>query len=96
MIRIWEFQEIRDQDLGISISSSSSLLLLLRRFLTRSLRGRLLSQFQDMDGKPGDFTMAEGHGHPLVTKNELKVNYKWTINNYKRIMNELQVTTNEL
>jgi hypothetical protein len=41
-IRIWEFREIRDQDLGISISSSS---LVLRGFLTRSLRRRLLSQF---------------------------------------------------
>jgi hypothetical protein len=63
-IRIWEFRKIGDQDLGISISSSSSLLL--RGFLTRSFRGRLLSQFQDMDGKLGDFIVAEGHGHPLV------------------------------
>jgi hypothetical protein len=62
-IRIWEFRKIGDQDLGISISSSS---LLLRGFLTRSFRGRLLSQFQDMDGKLGDFIVAEGHGHPLV------------------------------
>ncbi len=22
--------------------------------------------FQDMDGEPGNFTVSEGHGHPLV------------------------------
>jgi hypothetical protein len=26
----------------------------------------LAHDFQDMDGEPGDFTMSEGHGHPLV------------------------------
>ncbi len=26
----------------------------------------LAHDFQDMDGEPGDFTMFEGHGHPLV------------------------------
>ncbi len=30
--------------------------------------------FQDMDGEPGDFTVSEGHEHPLVT-------YK-QVNNY--------------
>ncbi len=24
--------------------------------------------FQDMDGEPGDFTVSEGHEHPLVQK----------------------------
>jgi hypothetical protein len=27
-----------------------------------------------MDGEPGDFTMSEGHGHPLVLYNESKHN----------------------
>ncbi len=26
----------------------------------------LAHDFQDMDGEPGDFTVSEGHGHPLV------------------------------
>ncbi len=26
----------------------------------------LSHDFQDMDGEPGDFTVAEGHGYPLV------------------------------
>jgi len=26
----------------------------------------LAHDFQDMDGEPGDFTMSEGHRHPLV------------------------------
>ncbi len=26
----------------------------------------LTHDFQDMDGEPGDFTVSEGHGHPLV------------------------------
>jgi len=26
----------------------------------------LAHDFQDMDGKLGDFTVVEGHGHPLV------------------------------
>jgi hypothetical protein len=29
----------------------------------------LAHDFQDMDGEPGDFTVSEGHGHPLVTVN---------------------------
>ncbi len=29
----------------------------------------LAHDFQDMDGEPGDFTMSEGHGHPLVNFN---------------------------
>ncbi len=27
----------------------------------------LAHDFQDMDGEPGDFTVSEGHGHPLVS-----------------------------
>jgi hypothetical protein len=26
----------------------------------------LADDFQDMDGEPGDFTVSEGHRHPLV------------------------------
>jgi hypothetical protein len=26
----------------------------------------LTHDFQDMDGEPGDFTVSESHGHPLV------------------------------
>jgi hypothetical protein len=26
----------------------------------------LAHDFQDMDGEPGNFTVFEGHGHPLV------------------------------
>ncbi len=26
----------------------------------------LAHDFQDMDGESGDFTVSEGHGHPLV------------------------------
>ncbi len=26
----------------------------------------LAHDFQDIDGEPGDFTVSEGHGHPLV------------------------------
>jgi hypothetical protein len=26
----------------------------------------LTHDFQDMDGEPGDFTVSEGHKHPLV------------------------------
>jgi len=29
----------------------------------------LAHDFQDMDGKPGDFIVVEGHGHPLVDIN---------------------------
>jgi len=29
----------------------------------------LAHDFQDMDGEPGDFTVSEGHGHPLVKMN---------------------------
>ncbi len=29
----------------------------------------LARDFQDMDGEPGDFTVSEGHGHPLVRVN---------------------------
>ncbi len=25
--------------------------------------------FQDMDGEPGDFTVSEGHEHPLISYN---------------------------
>jgi hypothetical protein len=30
----------------------------------------LAHDFQDMDGEPGDFTVAEGHGYPLVFQKE--------------------------
>ncbi len=33
----------------------------------------LAHDFQDMDGEPGDFTVSEGHGHPLVPLNSLHV-----------------------
>jgi hypothetical protein len=31
----------------------------------------LAHDFQDMDGEPGDFTVFEGHGHPLVYMNKI-------------------------
>jgi hypothetical protein len=33
----------------------------------------LAHDFQDMDGEPGDFTVAEGHWHPLVVIIEMHV-----------------------
>jgi hypothetical protein len=41
----------------------------------------LAHDFQDMDGEPGDFTVSEGHGHPLVGTSFTKGEYsslKWT------------------
>jgi len=33
----------------------------------------LAHDFQDMDGEPGNFTMSESHGHPLVFTMEEKI-----------------------
>jgi hypothetical protein len=33
----------------------------------------LAHDFQDMDGEPGDFTVSEGHGHPLVFNNSCTI-----------------------
>ncbi len=35
----------------------------------------LAHDFQDMDGEPGDFTVSEGHGHPIVMFESL-----WIVN----------------
>jgi hypothetical protein len=39
----------------------------------------LAHDFQDMDGEPGDFTVSEGHGHPLVCSDSFNnfVNSIW-------------------
>ncbi len=36
----------------------------------------LAHDFQDMDGEPSDFTVSEGHGHPLVST-DVKENTSW-------------------
>jgi len=37
----------------------------------------LTHDFQDMDGEPGDFTMSEGHEHPLVVQKLLNWVKEW-------------------
>ncbi len=42
----------------------------------------LAHDFQDMDGEPGDFTVSEGHEHPLVLKQQclfVSVGSAWKI-----------------
>jgi hypothetical protein len=36
----------------------------------------LAHDFQDMDGEPGNFTVSEGHGHPLVLFKEYYFSFK--------------------
>jgi hypothetical protein len=71
--RIWfsghGFQDLRSQIRGLDFHT--------RGFQDRNLKtfkmwfsgcgiSILTHDFQDMDGEPGDFTVSEGHGHPLV------------------------------
>jgi hypothetical protein len=37
----------------------------------------LTHDFQDMDGEPGDFTVSEGHGHPLVCNKSCNFIVSW-------------------
>jgi hypothetical protein len=71
--RIWfsrhDFQDLGSQLWGLDFHTrgfQDRNLKMFRMWFSRCGISILAHDFQDMDGEPGDFTVSEGHGHPLV------------------------------
>jgi hypothetical protein len=71
--RIWfsrhGFQDLGSQLWGLDFHThgfQDQNLKTFRMWFSRCEISILAHDFQDIDGEPGDFTVSEGHGHPLV------------------------------